>query len=180
MSKTSVFCIAQSHSAAEQIVESLQSSGFNASEISVLLPDTEGKHDIGMVKATKAPEGATTGATAGGVTGGVLGLLAGIGALAIPGVGPFIAAGAIAGAAIPGAALTGAAIGAAAGGLTGLLTDHGVDENDAAYYEERVNNGGVFVSVDTNNAGIDARTARDILFNAGGHSSSRARTGATI
>ncbi len=95
MSKTSVFGIVKSHSQAEQIVEGLQDAGFPASEISVLLPDNEGKHDIGHVKATKAPEGATTGAAAGGVTGGVLGLLAGIGALAIPGVGPFIAAGPI-------------------------------------------------------------------------------------
>src|SRR5436190_22063741 len=95
MSKSSVFCIAKSTSQAEQIVEDLQSSGFNPSEISVLMPDTGGKHDFGHVKATKAPEGATTGATAGGVTGGVLGLLAGSGALAIPGVGPFMAAGPI-------------------------------------------------------------------------------------
>src|SRR4051794_12661788 len=94
MSKTSVFCIAKSYGQAEQIVERLQTSGFPASEISVLLPDTEGAHDIGHVKATKAPEGATTGAATGGVTGGVIGLLAGIGALAIPGAGPFIAAGA--------------------------------------------------------------------------------------
>ena len=76
-----------------ELIEELQEAGFTTSEISVLLPDSEGRHDIGHVKATKAPEGATTGATAGGVTGGVLGLLAGIGALAIPGIGPFIAAG---------------------------------------------------------------------------------------
>src|ERR1700756_4219158 len=95
MSKTSVFGIVKSHSQAEQIVEGLQSAGFATSEISILLPDTQGKHDIGHVKATKAPEGATTGAATGGVTGGVIGLLAGIGALAIPGVGPFIAAGPI-------------------------------------------------------------------------------------
>src|SRR3954470_6296327 len=116
MSKTSVFCIAKSYAQAEQIVERRQSSGFATSEISVLLPDTEGKHDIGHVKATKAPEGATTGAATGGITGGVLGLLAGIGALAIPGVGPFIAAGPIM------AALSGAAVGATAGGgLRGCL-----------------------------------------------------------
>src|SRR4029077_2408194 len=98
MSQTSVFGIVKSYSQAEQLVEELQAEGFPASEISVLLPDSEGRHDIGHVKATKAPEGATTGATAGGVTGGVLGLLAGIGALAIPGVGPFIAAGPLMGA----------------------------------------------------------------------------------
>src|SRR3954469_13743242 len=122
MSKQSVFYIAKSYSQAEQIVERLQSSGFSSSEISVLLPDTEGKHDIGHVKATKAPEGATTGATTGGVTGGVLGLLAGIGALAIPGVGPLIAAGPIM------AALSGAAIGGATGGLVGGLIGLGIPE----------------------------------------------------
>src|SRR6185437_12316080 len=109
MSKTSVFGIVKTHAQAEQIVENLQDAGFPVSEISVLLPDNEGKHDIGHVKATKAPEGATTG----GVTGGVLGLLAGVGALAIPGVGPFIAAGPIM------AALSGAAIGATTGGVVG-------------------------------------------------------------
>src|SRR2546430_2104879 len=87
MSK-SVFGIATTHGQAERIVEQLQVEGFAASEISVLMPDTGGTRDVGHVKATKAPEGVTTGATTGGATGGVIGLLAGIGALAIPGVGP--------------------------------------------------------------------------------------------
>src|SRR4026208_1145822 len=91
MSK-SVFGIATTQGQAERIVEQLQAQGFATSEISVLMPDTGGTRDVGHVKAAKAPEGATTGATTGGATGGVLGLLAGIGALAIPGVGPFIAA----------------------------------------------------------------------------------------
>ena len=94
MSK-SVFGIATTQGQAERIVEQLQAQGFARSEISVLMPDTAGTRDVGHVKATKAPEGATTGAATGGATGGVLGLLAGIGALAIPGVGPFIAAGPI-------------------------------------------------------------------------------------
>src|SRR5205085_2248592 len=94
MSK-SVFGIATTHGQAERIVEQLQAEGFATSEISVLMPDTGGTRDVGHVKATKAPEGATTGAATGGATGGVIGLLAGIGALAIPGVGPFIAAGPI-------------------------------------------------------------------------------------
>ena len=94
MSK-SVFGIATTHGQAERIVEELQAEGFAVSEISVLMPDTGGTRDVGHVKATKAPEGATTGAATGGATGGVIGLLAGIGALAIPGVGPFIAAGPI-------------------------------------------------------------------------------------
>jgi hypothetical protein len=87
MSK-SVFGIATTHGQAERIVQQLQGQGFATSEISVLMPDTGGTRDVGHVKATKAPEGATTGAAAGGATGGVVGLLAGIGALAIPGVGP--------------------------------------------------------------------------------------------
>src|SRR5664279_4381543 len=143
MSKTSVFCITKSHSQAEQIVERLQTSGFPVSEISVLLPDTEGKHDIGHVKATKAPEGATTGAVAGGVTGGVLGLLAGIGALAIPGVGPFIAAGPIM------AALSGAAIGGTTGGIVGVLVGLGIPEIEAKRYEEKLKSGNYLISVHT-------------------------------
>jgi hypothetical protein len=100
---------------AESLVNRLQNElGIASSEISILLPDTEGTHDFGHVKASKAPEGATTGAVAGGLTGGVLGLLAGIGALAIPGVGPFIAAGPIM------AALGGGALGATAGGCGGI------------------------------------------------------------
>src|SRR5205809_6563502 len=113
MAKKQVFCIATSRQQAETIVDRLQSSGFPTSEISILLPDTEGQHDIGHVKATKAPEGATTGVTAGGLTGGVLGLLAGIGALAIPGVGPFIAAGPFS------AAVSGAPVGGAVGLVSG-------------------------------------------------------------
>src|SRR2546422_5653258 len=112
MSK-SVFGIATTQGQAERIVQQLQAQGFGTSEISVLMPDTGGTRDIGHVKATKAPEGATTGAATGGVTGGVIGLLAGIGALAIPGVGPFIAAGPIM------AALSGAAVGATTGGVVG-------------------------------------------------------------
>src|SRR5438067_11534563 len=94
MSK-SVFGIATTQGQAERIVQQLQAQGFGTSEISVLMPDTGGTRDIGHVKATKAPEGATTGATTGGVTGGVLWLLAGVGAFAILGLGPFIAAGPI-------------------------------------------------------------------------------------
>lgn len=144
MSKSSVFCIAKSASQAEEIVESLQSSGFDASGISVLMPDTGGKHDFGHVKATKAPEGATTGAAAGGITGGVLGLLAGIGALAVPGVGPFIAAGPIM------AALSGAAVGATTGGLVGGLIGLGIPEIEAKRYEQKLRNGNFLIAVDAN------------------------------
>ena len=141
MSKDSVFGIVKTHAQAERLVEGLQSAGFPASEISVLLPDREGKHDIGHVKATKAPEGATTGAATGGLTGGVLGLLAGIGALAIPGVGPFIAAGPIM------AALSGAAIGATTGGVVGGLIGMGIPEIEAKRYEGKLKEGNYLIAV---------------------------------
>ena len=138
MSK-SVFGIAITHGQAERIVEQLQAKGFAASEISVLMPDTGGTRDVGHVKATKAPEGATTGAATGGATGGVIGLLAGIGALAIPGVGPFIAAGPIM------AALSGAATGGVVGGLIGL----GIPEIEAKRYEEKLKKGNYLIAVHT-------------------------------
>jgi uncharacterized membrane protein len=143
MSKTQVFCIATTHSQAEQIVERLQTSRFPSEEISILLPDTESKHDIGHVKASKAPEGATTGAATGGVTGGVIGLLAGIGALAIPGVGPLIAAGPIM------AALSGAAIGGTTGGIVGGLIGLGIPEIEAKRYEEKLKTGNYLIAVHT-------------------------------
>jgi len=143
MSKTSLFGIVKTHAQAEQIVEGLQRAGFPASEISVLLPDNQGKHDIGHVKATKAPEGATTGAATGGLTGGVLGPLVGIGALAIPGVGPFIAAGPIM------AALSGAAIGATTGGVVGALIGMGIPEIEAKRYEDKLKSGNYLIAVHT-------------------------------
>jgi hypothetical protein len=160
MSKTSVFGIVKSHSQAEQIVEGLQSAGFPVSEISVLLPDTQGKHDIGHVKVTKAPEGATAGATTGGVTGGVLGLLAGIGALAIPGVGPFIAAGPIM------AALGGAAIGATTGGFVGGLIGMGIPEIEAKRYEDKLKSGNYLIAVHARD-GDEKDRAKAIFKNAG-------------
>ena len=160
MSKTSVFGIVKSHSQAEQVVEGLQDAGFPVSEISVLLPDNEGKHDIGHVKATKAPEGATTGATTGGITGGVLGLLAGIGALAIPGVGPFIAAGPIM------AALSGAAIGAGTGGVVGGLIGLGIPEIEAKRYEDKLKTGNYLIAVHAVD-GDQKDRAKEIFKNAG-------------
>jgi hypothetical protein len=106
------------------------------------------------------------------------GALLGFGALLIPGVGPFIAAGALAETlgVTGGAIAAGAAIGGAAGGLAGALKDHGVTDEDSTYYEDRINQGGVFVSVDTSKADLDAERAQDMLYRAGGHSASRART----
>jgi hypothetical protein len=159
MSK-SVFGIATTHGQAERIVEQLQAEGFAASEISVLMPDTGGTRDVGHVKATKAPEGATTGAATGGVAGGVLGLLAGIGALAIPGVGPFIAAGPIM------AALSGAAIGGTAGGVVGGLVGMGMPEIEAKRYEDKLKTGNYLIAVDVPNGNQKDR-AKEIFKNAG-------------
>jgi hypothetical protein len=145
MSK-SVFGISTTQGQAERIIERLQAQGFASSDISVLLPDTSGTGDFGHVKSSKASEGVTAGATTGGVAGGALGLLAGIGALAIPGAGPFIAAGPIM------AALSGAALGATTGGIVGGLIGLGIPEIEAKRYEEKLRKGNYLVSVRTENS----------------------------
>src|SRR5213594_2797391 len=159
MSK-SVFGIATTHGQAERIVQQLETQGFATSEISVLMPDTGGTRDVGHVKATKAPEGATTGAATGGATGGVIGLLAGIGALAIPGLGPFIAAGPIM------AALSGAAVGVAVGGIVGALVGMGMPEYEAKRYEGKIKEGNILISVHCDHERA-ARRAKDIFDRAG-------------
>ena len=138
---TAVFGIYPATADAEQAVSALVVEGFSNSDISVLLPDKQGSRDFAHEKHTKAPEGTTTGATAGGVIGGALGLLAGIGAIAIRGIGPFIAAGPIM------SALAGVGAGGAVGGLIGALTGMGIPEYEAKRYEGRVRNGGVLLSV---------------------------------
>jgi hypothetical protein len=145
MSK-SVICIATTLGQAERIVKTLQAQGFPATEISVLMPDTSGHHDMGHIKATKAPEGTATGAATGGVAGGVIGLLAGIGALAIPGVGPLIAAGPIM------AALSGAAVGATAGGVVGGLIGLGIPEIEAKRYEDKLKKGNFVIAAHSHNS----------------------------
>src|SRR6187397_194694 len=144
MSK-SVFGIATTHGQAERVVQQLQGQGFATSEISVLMPDTGGTRDVGHIKATKAPEGATTGAATGGATGGVIGLLAGIGAIAIPGVGPLIAAGPIM------ATLSGAAVGATLGGVTGALIGMRIPEYEAKMYEGKIRDGNILLAVHCEN-----------------------------
>ena len=138
---TAVFGLFSSRSQAEQGVDALVAGGFRSDDISVLAPDQETSKQLASEKNTKAPEGTTTGVTAGGALGGTLGLLAGIGALAIPGVGPFIAAGPIMG------ALAGLGVGAATGGLIGALVGMGIPEYEAKRYEGRVKEGGILVSV---------------------------------
>ena len=140
MSK-SVLCIVPNQLQAENIVAELQDAGFADDDISALFPDKSGTRDFAHEQNTKAPEGAATGAGVGGVLGGTLGLLAGIGALAIPGVGPLIAAGPIM------AALSGAAAGAAVGGLTGALIGMGIPEYEAKRYEEKIREGNILLSV---------------------------------
>jgi ferritin-like metal-binding protein YciE len=146
MSKKSVFCIATSRPQAEQIVDRLKNANFSNNDISVLFPDKQTNRDFAHEKNTKAPEGAITGAGTGGVLGGALGWLVGIGALAIPGVGPFIAAGPIM------AALSGAAIGAAAGGVAGALIGMGVPELEAKRYEGKLKEGNILISVHAENS----------------------------
>jgi len=158
---TAVFGIYSSVAHAEQAVDTLVTAGFASKDISVLLPDQRGTRDFAHEKETKAPEGTTTGVTAGGVIGGTLGVLAGIGAIAIPGVGPFIAAGPIMG------GLAGLGVGGAVGGLLGALVGMGIPEYEAKRYEGRVKSGGVLLSVhcDTS-AEIDR--AKEILKRTGG------------
>jgi len=160
MSKKSVFCIATSRIQADRIVSQLKDANFSNNDISVLFPDKESTRDFAHEKNTKAPEGAVTGASTGGVIGGALGWIAGIGALAIPGVGPFIAAGPIM------AALSGAAIGAAAGGIAGGLIGLGIPELEAKRYEGKVKAGNLLISVHTENSEEITR-AKDIFTHAG-------------
>jgi len=136
-----VFGIYNSAPQAERAVDTLLRSGFSNGDISVLLPDDDSTREFAHKKDTKAPEGTTTGVTTGGVIGGTLGVLAGIGAIAIPGVGPFIAAGPIMG------GLAGLGVGGAVGGLIGALVGMGIPEYEAKRYEGRVKNGGVLLSV---------------------------------
>jgi uncharacterized membrane protein len=141
--KKAVFCIVPALAQADTIVNELKTAGFSDNDISVLFPDKRGTKDFAHEHHTKAPEGAAIGAPAGGVVGGTVGLLAGIGALAIPGLGPFIAAGPLM------AALSGAAVGAAAGGITGALIGMGIPEFEAKRYESKVREGNILVSVHT-------------------------------
>jgi len=139
--KTAVFGLYPSVERAERAVDQLVDAGFSNADVSVLMADNQGSKDFAHEKQTKAPEGTTTGVAAGGAIGGTLGLLAGIGALAIPGVGPFIAAGPIMG------ALAGLGVGGAFGGLVGALVGMGIPEYEAKRYEGRLKDGGVLLSV---------------------------------
>jgi hypothetical protein len=140
---SAVFCIVRDQRQAVMIAEQLRSAGFTGNEVSVLLPDRGSTRDFAHEQHTKAPEGAATGGVVGGVLGGALGWLAGIGTLAIPGLGPFIAAGPIM------AALSGVAVGAGVGGLAGALIGMGVPELEAKLYEGKLRAGNLLIAVHT-------------------------------
>jgi len=154
--KTAVFGIYPSVAEAERAVDTLVQAGFPSADISVLLPDYRGTKDFAHQKDTKAPEGTTAGGITGGIVGGTLGILAGIGALAIPGLGPFIAAGPIM------AGLAGLGVGGAVGGLIGALIGMGIPEYEAKRYEGRLKNGGVLLSVHCDTSQEISRS-KDIL-----------------
>lgn len=139
--KKSVWGIYGSRLALETAIDRLRESGFLSSDISVLLPENLGPKDLVTEKSTKAPEGATAGAGSGVIIGGALGWLAGIGALAIPGLGPFIAAGPLV------ASLAGIGLGGVVGGITGALIGAGIPEYEAKRYEGRLSKGGILISI---------------------------------
>src|SRR5262245_23296631 len=159
--KTAVFGIYPSVALAESAVDTLVNEGFFNDDISVLLPDNEGTRGFAHEKHTKAPEGTATGVATGGTLGGALGLLAGIGAVAIPGVGPFIAAGPIMG------GLAGLGVGGTVGGLVGALVGLGIPEYEATRYEGRLKSGGVLLSVHCETSNEISR-AKDVLERTGG------------
>src|SRR5215203_649749 len=143
---TAGFGLFKSRAQAESAVDTLQQAGFRSDDVSVLMPDQQSSEEFAHEKNTKAPEGTTAGVAAGGTIGGTLGLLAGIGALAIPGVGPFIAAGPLM------AALAGAAVGATTGGIVGGLVGMGIPEIEAKRYEGKLKEGNYLIAVHAEDA----------------------------
>jgi hypothetical protein len=158
--KTAVFGIYTTVAAADLATDSLVTAGFSAADISALLPENLGSKPIAAEKATKAPEGATAGAGTGAVLGGALGVLAGVGLLAIPGLGPFIAAGPIM------AGLAGLGVGGAVGGVTGALIGMGIPEYEAKRYEGRLKKGGILLSVHCDTSD-EIKRAKEVLKNSG-------------
>ena len=153
---TAVYGIYNTREGVESAVDELRNAGFRNTDISVLMAENQGTKDFAAEKNTKAPEGATTGVVSGGIIGGALGWLAGIGALAIPGVGPFIAAGPIMG------LLGGMGAGGAIGGVAGALIGRGIPEYEAKRYEGRIKDGGILLSVHADDSDWVKR-AKDIL-----------------
>ncbi len=152
----STFGIFKTRPALESAVNELKMSGFESSDISVLMANQADTHEFAHEKNTKAPEGAATGAGTGAVVGGTLGWLAGIGALAIPGVGPLVAAGPIM------AALAGAGVGGAVGSISGAIIGFGIPEYEAKRYEGAVKEGGTLVSIHCSTSD-EVKRAKEIL-----------------
>jgi len=145
MANTAVFGIYSTKEQVELAVDQLRAAGFRSTDISILAPANLGTKELAHEKHSKAPEGASTGAATGGVLGGVLGWLTGIGALAIPGLGPFLAAGPVV------ALLAGVGAGAAVGGVTGALIGAGIPEFEAKRYEGLLKSGRILLSVHSDN-----------------------------
>lgn len=180
MSERIASAVFDSRDEAERALSELRSAGISDSAISIL--GHSDPNDWAQGRTYDNDDGAhdaKSDVVKGAVIGTGAGALLGIAALAIPGVGPLAAAGAIAASAIPQAAAIGAGAGLAAGSVAGLLAGHGVDEEDAKYYEDRLNQGGIFISVQADEAGVSIEQAREILSRNGGHSASRPRTDAT-
>jgi hypothetical protein len=181
MSERIASAVFDSQDEAQRALSELRSAGIDQDAISII--GQQGEQSRTDQVASSDDDGGDgvneSGAAKGAIGGAVGGAILGIAALAIPGIGPLAAAGAIASGAIPGAAAIGAGVGAVGGGLSGLLTNHGVSDDDANYYEGRIKSGGTFLSVDADKAGVPIDTAREILFRNGGHNASRQRTDAT-
>lgn len=155
--KKALVCIVPDMEEAESIVSRLHGVGFSSNDISVLFPNTEGTNDFAHTYSTKAPEGAVAGIGAGGAVGGTIGLLAGLGSLVIPGLGPFIAAGPLI------AALSGAAAGMTLGGIGGALVGLGIPEIEAKRYEGKIRGGNILISVHTEDR--EAQKRAEQIFN---------------
>jgi uncharacterized membrane protein len=174
MSQNVISAVFDSRSEAEAAVQELRSAGIDTSSLSLIGRD-EDRTTVSDGDGQVTDDDAGSSAAKGALGGAGLGAILGVAALAIPGVGPLVAAGAIASSAIPGAAAIGAGVGAVAGGLGGYLKNHGVSDEDASYYEGRINEGGIFVSVDASDNRVPTEQVREILMRNGGHSASQPR-----
>src|SRR5215471_327894 len=154
-----VFGIFRSREAVEEAVGALEEVGFRNTDISVLLPENEGTKDLAHEKHTKAPEGAAAGGVTGGAIGGILGGLIGVGLIAIPGLGPLVAAGPII------AALTGVGSGGVVGGIIGALAGLGIPEYEAKRYEGRIKTGGLLLSVHCDDAEWTRKAMEILIYN---------------
>jgi hypothetical protein len=173
MTDTVVSAVFDDHVAAERAVADLRQAGVSNAALSFVARYDERHGDRGNTPVNRDGDHKGSAAVKGVMGGAAVGALLGIAALAIPGVGPLVAAGAIAASAVPEAAAIGAGAGAVAGGLGGLFRKHGVSDADARYYQPRISQGGIFISVDTGRTSLDADSVVDILYRHGGHNTMR-------